>query len=212
RRRRPPLAGGPARGEAAARCGSLHLGPQPRTRDVSRRIAPGHEARRIAQEGLVRVETTEAFADTLLAHRLAPSPLGVSDRGLTTRLVYGTLAWQGRLDHHLGTLLRSSFAGLEPAVRAALRLGLYQLLFLERVPVYAAVDSSVRLAQTAGRGAGGLVNAVLRRAPAAGRDGLKLPNPAGDALGRMAVEWSHPRWLVERWAKEFSPEELTELL
>ena len=158
------------------------------------------------------METTEAFADTLLAHRLAGSPLGVADRGLTTRLVYGTLIWQGRLDHHLGTLLRSPLAGLEPAVRAALRLGLYQLIFLERVPAYAAVDSSVRLAQGAGRGAVGLVNAVLRRAAAAGRDGLELPNPGGDALGRMAVEWSHPRWLVERWAKEFSSEELTELL
>ena len=97
------------------------------------------------------METTEAFADELLAHRLAASPLGAADRGLTTRLVYGTLAWQGRLDHHLGTLLRSSLAGFEPPVRAALRLGLYQLMFLERVPAYAAVDSSVRLAQGAGR-------------------------------------------------------------
>ena len=160
----------------------------------------------------MRVETTGAFADTLLAHRLAGSPLGVADRGLTTRLVYGTLVWQGRLDHHLGTLLRSSLAGLEPAVRAALRLGLYQLLFLERVPVYAAVDSSVRLAQTAGRGAVGLVNAVLRRAAAAGRDGLALPDPGEDPLGRLAVEWSHPRWLVERWAEELSLGELPELL
>ena len=93
------------------------------------------------------METTEAFADELLTHRLAASPLGSADRGLTTRLVYGTLAWQGRLDHHLGTLLRSSLAGFEPPVRAALRLGLYQLMFLERVPAYAAVDSSVRLAR-----------------------------------------------------------------
>ena len=160
----------------------------------------------------MRVETTEAFADELLTHRLAASPLGSADRGLTTRLVYGTLAWQGRLDHHLGTLLRSSLAGFEPPVRAALRLGLYQLMFLERVPAYAAVDSSVRLSQGAGRGAAGLVNAVLRRAAAAGRSGLALPDPVGDALGRLAVEWSHPRWLVERWAEDFSAEELPDLL
>src|SRR5436309_6822922 len=167
---------------------------------VPRRIAPGRDARRIAQEVLVRVETTGAFADTLLAHRLAGSPLGVADRGLTTRLVYGTLVWQGRLDHHLGTLLRSSLAGLEPAVRAALRLGLYQLLFLDRVPAYAAVDSSVRLAGRAcGRGAAGLVNAVLRRAAAKGATTL----PPSGSLERLAVEWSHPSWLVERWAREF---------
>jgi 16S rRNA (cytosine967-C5)-methyltransferase len=161
---------------------------------------------------LVRVETTEAFADVLLADRLARAALGAPDQRLATRLVYGTLAWQARLDHHLGTLLRRPLAGLDPGVRVALRLGLYQLLFLDRVPAYAAVDGSVRLARAAGRGAAGLVNAVLRRAAAAGREGLPLPAPAEDPIGRLAVEWSHPRWLVERWAAELGSEEVAPLL
>ena len=97
-------------------------------------------------------------------------------------------------------------------MHAALRLGLYQLLFLERVPAYAAVDSSVRLVGRARRAAVGLVNAVLRRAAAAGRDGLPLPDAAADPLGRKAVEWSHPRWLVERWARDFETDDLVRLL
>jgi len=161
---------------------------------------------------LVRVATTDAFADVLLAERLRAARLGAADSALATRLVYGTLAWQGRLDHHLAGLVRSPLARLEPAVHAALRLGLYQLLFLERVPAYAAVDSSVRLVGRARRAAVGLVNAVLRRAAAAGRDGLPLPDAAADPLGRMAVEWSHPRWLVERWARDFETDELVRLL
>jgi 16S rRNA (cytosine967-C5)-methyltransferase len=125
--------------------------------------------------------------------------------------VYGAIAWQGRLDHHLQALLRRPLAGLEPAVRAALRLGLYQLLFLDRVPAYAAVDASVELARSAGRGAVGLVNAVLRRAVAIGRDAWPLP-PESDPLARASIAWSHPRWLVERWAAEFGAEDLPLLL
>ena len=165
----------------------------------------------MAHEVLVRVETTDAFADVLLGHRLAGTRLGAADRALVTRIVYGTLAWQGRLDHHLRGLVRTPLADLDPDVRAALRLGLYQLLFLDRVPAYAAVDASVSLARSGGRGAAGLVNAVLRRAAAAGATGLPLPDFA-DTIERLAVEWSHPRWLVERWTAEIGPEELPALL
>src|SRR4029077_9469578 len=109
--------------------------------------------------------------------------------------------------------VRGRLGDLDSQVRAALRLGLCQILFLERVPAYAAVDTSVELARaTAGEGAAGLVNAVLRRAARAGAVGLRLPAPGGDPLGRLAIEWSHPRWLVERWAAELGHDELPRLL
>jgi len=152
----------------------------------------------------MRVEATEAFADRVLAHRLSAHH-DARDRAFATQLVYGTLAWQGRLDYHLDRLLRTPRAELDPSVRAALRLGLYQVLFLDRVPSYAAVDSSVRLARRAcGAGAAALVNAVLRRATAT--DDLTLPNAERDPIGRLAVEWSHPRWLVARWADALGSE------
>jgi 16S rRNA (cytosine967-C5)-methyltransferase len=170
------------------------------------------DARRLAHEVLLRVEDTDAFADVLLGERLARVSLPARDQALATRLVYGTLAWQGRLDHHLADLVRTPLARLDPPVRAALRLGLYQLLFLDRVPAHAAVDTSVRLAGSAGRGARGLVNAVLRRAATAGRAGLALPDAAVDPIARLAVEWSHPRWLVERFAADVGAAELAALL
>ena len=168
------------------------------------------DARRIAHEVLVRVDTTDAFADVLLADRLARAPLTPADHALATRLVYGTLAWQGRLDHELAARVRGPLARLEPPVRAALRLGLHQLRFLDRVPSYAAVDASVRLAHAAGRGAAGLVNAVLRRAADEGEP--PLPDAAADPIGRLAVEWSHPRWLVAAWQDELGADELPALL
>ncbi len=166
------------------------------------------DSRGVAHEVLVRVETTSAFADVLLARRLTDASLSAADRALATELVYGTLAWQGRLDHHLAQLVRGSVAALDPPVRAALRLGLYQLLFLDRIPAYAAVDASVRLA----RRGGSLANAVLRRAARLGRDGLALPDAKADPIGRLAIEWSHPRWLVERLSAQLDTAELAALL
>lgn len=167
------------------------------------------DARAIAHDVLVRVASTDAFADVLLSHRLATARVPPADRALATELVYGTLTWQARLDHHLSELVRQPLASLDPPVREALRLGLFQLLFLDRVPAYAAVDTSVRLA---GRRGGGLVNAVLRRAARIGRGGFTLPDAAGDPLGRLAIEWSHPRWLVERWTAELGPTDAARLL
>jgi 16S rRNA (cytosine967-C5)-methyltransferase len=165
---------------------------------------PEADARAVAHEVLVRVETEDAFADVLLAHRLAGDALAARDRALATELVYGTLVWQGRLDHFLRRLLHEPLERLDPPVRAALRLGLYQLRVLERVPAYAAVDASVRLA---GKRAGGLVNAVLRRATR--EDEPPLPD---DPIDRLAIEWSHPRWLVERWVRELGADEAAAFL
>jgi 16S rRNA (cytosine967-C5)-methyltransferase len=177
---------------------------------MPRRLTPPCDARAVAHEVLVRVETEVAFADRLLAARLDILPR--ADRALASELVYGTLAWQRRLDHHLGRLVRGPVDALDPPVRVALRLGLYQLLFLDRVPAYAAVDASVRLAHRSGRGAAGLVNAVLRRAAREGRDRIARLDLSADPLDRLAVEWSHPRWLVARLAEEIGHDELPALL
>jgi len=154
--------------------------------------AAGLKARRSALEVLVRVESHAAFADVMLGHRMAA--FAPPDRRLLTRLVLGTLAWRGRLDYELAQLCSQPLAKLEPAVLGALRLGLFQMRHLSRVPAHAAVDTSVSLArEAAGRGAGGLVNAVLRRAA---RGVVAMPDRAADEIGCLAVAYSHPRWLV----------------
>jgi 16S rRNA (cytosine967-C5)-methyltransferase len=167
---------------------------------------PARDGRSIAHEVLVRVAAADSFADVLLADRLVGPSIPPEEAALATRLVYGTLAWQARLDHHLRPLVSGGLERLDPTVLVTLRLGLYQLVFLTRMPVYAVVDASVELARrTAGTGAAGLVNAVLRRITRLGSDALSLPPADGDPLARLALEWSHPRWLVEQWAREFGP-------
>ena len=156
------------------------------------RGATGLVTRRAALEILVRVESHAAFADVMLGHRLAA--FAPPDRRLLTRLVLGTLAWRGRLDYELAQLCTQPLEKLELAVLGALRLGLFQMRHLTRVPAHAAVDTAVSLArEAAGRGAGGLVNAVLRRAA---RGVVAMPDRAADEVGYLAVACSHPRWLV----------------
>jgi len=168
--------------------------------------------RALALDTLRRVEARGAYADAVLGGQLDRTDLSAADRALATRLVYGTLSWQGRLDWHLGQVCTTPPASLDPWLRIILRLGLFQILFLDRIPAHAAVATSVDLARPFKRGAAtGLVNATLRRA-ASDPDALTLPDPASDPLEARAVRWSHPRWLVELWADQFDAPDLDALL
>lgn len=114
------------------------------------------------------------------------------DRALALEAALSTLRWKLRLDHHLDRFLRG---GTPEPVRWILRLGLAQCRLLDRVPPHAAVHLSVELAgRRHGRGASGLVNAVLRRA-------IEAPwsDPEGDDPESLSVRFSHPKWLVSRW-------------
>lgn len=180
--------GGLRRSDRAALPPSLGSGP-----------AAGLEVRRFALEILQRVETTHAFADVLLGHRIAKLA-NPADRRLLTLLVLGTIAWQGRLDYELAQLSSRPLAELDCAVHVVLRLGLFQLRQLTRIPAHAAVDTAVRLAQESrGAAAGGFVNAILR---AATRRRAGLPRRSSEPAF-LAVAYSHPLWLVERFVEWF---------
>jgi len=169
-------------------------------------------ARTVALDALRHVEERGARADITLDRLLSRATLAAVDQALATRLVYGTLAWQGRLDWHLAQLCTTAPERLDPWLRTILRLGLYQLLFLDRVPDHAVVSTSVDLARGFRRGAAtGLVNATLRRA-ALERTQLPLPDPVAAPLDALAVRWSHPRWLVARWCEELGAAEAEALL
>ena len=172
-----------------------------RSGGAGRAVAP---ARRAAFEVLRRVEEEGAFAAPLLAN--LPDELSAEDRGLAYELTLGVLRYQLWLDRALEHFSGRPAGKLDPAVRRALRLGLFQLRFLARVPAHAAVNESVNAAHAYGfRSAAPLINAVLRRAtrepefdPAAGVE---------DPLERIAVETSHPPWLIRRWAEAFGADE-----
>jgi 16S rRNA (cytosine967-C5)-methyltransferase len=164
---------------------------------------PVSPARLAAFEILLRVEDG-AYASILLAQK--EDELDYRDRALCHELVMGVLRWQLWLDRLAEYFTKRPKDDLDVAIRVILRLGLYQLRFLSRVPASAIVNESVNLVHHARlRSAGGLVNAVLRRAA---RE-LEVDPAEGisDPIERVAVATSHPAWLVERWTKAFGNEE-----
>lgn len=163
---------------------------------------PGLAVRDLALRALYRVDQQGAFSNLIIETELARGRLAGPDRGLYLRLVRGTLERQGALDWALGLFVQRRLESLDPWPLVVLRLGAYQLLYLD-VPAWAVVDTSVELARRmAGRGASGLVNAVLRRL-AKSKDGLPWPDRFSDPLGYLSTRESHPRWLVARWLERF---------
>jgi 16S rRNA (cytosine967-C5)-methyltransferase len=185
--------------------------PDPRRTARSSPAGEPAGARRIALDVLLRVETTDAYANILLDSRLRASRLDRADRALATELVYGVLRWQGRLDWLLAPCLDRPMAALDPVVRALLRLGVYQLACLTRIPDFAAVDETVTLARAVGAGhAAGYVNAVLRRVI---REPSRIePDPIGDPRAYWTGPGSHPSWLADRWIRRLGPAEAGHLM
>jgi 16S rRNA (cytosine967-C5)-methyltransferase len=166
--------------------------------------------RKTAADILFKVDVRRAYGDVLLHRALDSAGLSDRDRGLLTELVYGTLRWRGRLDAELTTLTRRALEKTDPFLRNLLRLSLYQLRFLDKIPAYAIINEAVTLAKARAR-AGGFVNAVLRRAL---RDKWELPLPdlKTASVAAFAEYWSHPTWLVEKWFEMFGAEEAIALL
>lgn len=166
---------------------------------------PVSAARLAAYEILLSVERGGAYAADLL-HSSRLTRFSDADKALTTELVMGVLRWRARLDQALATACDQPLARLDLEVLTALRLGAYQLGYLERVPARAAVHESVELAKRARkRSAAPLVNAVLRRIVKSGqREAFQVEHPTEGANTRdLAERYSHPLWLVERWTKHF---------
>lgn len=170
-------------------------------------------AREIAFDTLLRVDVEGAYASDVLHAELGPH-VKVEDAALATELTLGVLRWRGLLDFFLELLLKKPVTRLDLHVALALRIGLYQLRFLQRIPARAAVNESVELVKRARKSsAASLVNAVLRKAAnqsIARAEAFLPPNlPLAD---RLSVFHSHPRWMVERWLSRFGEARTTALL
>ena len=154
-------------------------------------------AREIAYELLQRVATTDSYINLLLPSVLRGSNLSDPDRGMVQELSYGALRWQAQYDAVID-LLSDNSPSVE--VRNLLRLGLHQL-FRMRVPSHAAVSETVDLAKKLQPRAAGYVNAVLRNADRRGHEGLLESCLSGlDSFDRLAILYSHPRWVVAELA------------
>lgn len=154
-------------------------------------------AREIAYELLQRVATTDSYINLLLPSVLRGSNLSDPDRGMVQELSYGALRWQAQYDAMID-LLSDNSPSVE--VRNLLRLGLHQL-FRMRVPSHAAVSETVDLAKKLQPRAAGYVNAVLRNADRRGYEALLESCLSSlDSFDRLAILYSHPRWVVEELA------------
>ncbi len=174
---------------------------------TGRKAGSPTQSRLVAVRVLERVERVRAYADLALNQALAQSNLPAADRALATEIVYGTLRWRGRIDWVLQQAVDRKLADLEPLVVTALRAGAYQILFMDRVPVTAAVDEAVRCVRALhAERATGLVNAVLRRV-AREHESWVLPTLEDDPVAHVRDARSMPEWLAERLVRDWGADE-----
>src|SRR3990172_1027048 len=157
--------------------------------------------RTISLEILNKIESRDAYADILLEEAFRRYLFKDVDKGLLTELVYGILRWKNRIDWIIGLFSSVKPARMERDILNILRLGAYQLLFLDKIPVSAAVNESVKLAKLGGERQRSFVNAVLR-AIDRGRDKIRYPDQAAAPITHISIKYSHPDWLVRRFIEE----------
>jgi 16S rRNA (cytosine967-C5)-methyltransferase len=170
----------------------------------------GKNPRQIAVRVLSQRLTSGEFTENLLETALAASRFSPADRGLCHELVCGVVRWQATLDCLID---RKTDAARQqrPALRNLLRLGLYQIFWLDRVPPHAAVHETVELAKHSGYAAqAGFINAVLRGYLREADEIKKIL--ANMKISQPALGWSHPEWLVEKWRRQYGDEPARQLL
>ena len=171
---------------------------------MSTRPASVTSARVLAFRILQDIERTGAPADETTNCMVAAAHVQPRDRGLTVELVYGVLRHRSTLDWRLDLVSDRPMERLPLPIRTALRVGAYQLFYLDRIPASAAVNESVSMAKTVrGRDWSGVVNAILRTLQR--NQAPPWPDPATDPAHAYAVRYACPRWLVERWIARFGP-------
>lgn len=159
-------------------------------------------AREAAMDVLTRVEQDQAYSNLLLNQTLQKLKLERQEAALATELVYGTIQRLNTIDYFLGRFASKGLKGLQPWVRSLLRLSFYQIRYLDRIPPHAAVNEAVNLAKRRGhQGVAGLVNGILRNVLRE-KESLEVAEDLPLAE-RIALEHSHPQWLVKRWIDRY---------
>jgi len=173
------------------------------------KLVSGQKPRQIAARVLQQRRMGGGFVEDLLENALHGASLSPADRGLCQEITYGVVRWQATLDWLIAR--KTNGREQKPALQNLLRLGLYQIFWLDRIPDHAAVHETVELAKRNGLGAqAGFVNAVLRGYLREQDETRKLL--AGLKNSQPALGWSHPQWLVARWQKRWGIEKTASLL
>lgn len=170
------------------------------------------DARKIALEILNRLEAGHLTLDAVMEDALAEmTATPRRERALLQALVYGVLRWKARLDYIISRFSRTRLDKIDPRVLNILRLGLFQIIYLDRIPDSAAVNTAVNLARTAGAPwAAGFVNALLRKA-ARQHQAVVFPDLKADPVAALAAGGSFPPWLIKKWLQRYGLEKTRRL-
>ncbi|GAB6282273.1 MAG: 16S rRNA (cytosine(967)-C(5))-methyltransferase RsmB [Ignavibacterium sp.] len=167
--------------------------------------------RGLAVKILNRVERTDAYLEKLLDNEIKNSELSGADKALLYEIVHGVVRWMGRLDWILAGFYKGQFSKAIPIFKNALRVALYQILFLDKIPEYAAVNEAVEFVKKLqGQKPADISNAILRNI-IKNKNEIHYPNPDEDLIGYLSAFYSHPAWLIRRWINRYGREN-TELL
>jgi 16S rRNA (cytosine967-C5)-methyltransferase len=167
-----------------------------------------YTVRFVALEALLRIEKGGAYSNLLLRELMNQGRLNEKDGRLLTEMVYGTISRQLLLDYYLATFIKKA-KKVDPWVKALLRLSLYQMLYLNKVPNHAILNEAVEIAKAKGNpGIGKFVNGVLRTIQ---REGVPALDQIKDPLERLATEISMPVWLTEKFVAQIGSEKTREL-
>ena len=173
-------------------------------------MCPVTAARKEAAKILYRVERDNAYTDILIHEKLRQSALSARDKALLHEIVFGTLRWKKRLDYILSRAIHTDWRKTHAKLKIILEIGLYQMLYLNRIPVFAVINESVELTKNWGKPRwSGMVNAVLRQL--SGVSDESLWSSSENRVERIAVNFSYPEWLISRWIRTIG-EERTERL
>ncbi|MGJ9458808.1 16S rRNA (cytosine(967)-C(5))-methyltransferase RsmB [Oceanobacillus sp. CF4.6] len=162
-----------------------------------------YQLRNTILDMLLRIEKDSGFSHLLINNEIKSKRIPEKDEGLMTEIVYGTLQRKITLDYYLDRFVKNN-KKMDQWVRMLLRMSLYQMVYLDKVPDHAIIHEAVEIAKQRGhKGISSLVNGVLRSAQRSGvPDTATIENPAK----RLSVETSHPEWLVDRWIANYGYE------
>ncbi|HSL88396.1 MAG TPA: 16S rRNA (cytosine(967)-C(5))-methyltransferase RsmB [Ignavibacteriaceae bacterium] len=168
--------------------------------------------RGLAVKILNRVERSDSYLERLLENEMKNSELVGPDKALLYELVHGVVRWMGRLDWVLNGFYKGQFSKAIPNLKNGLRVALYQILFLDRIPDHASVNEAVEFVKKLqGQKPADLTNAILRNIIRS-KNAIRYPDPNEDLIGYYAAFYSHPSWMVKRYVARFGREETEKLL
>ncbi|NLG89620.1 MAG: 16S rRNA (cytosine(967)-C(5))-methyltransferase RsmB [Clostridiaceae bacterium] len=163
------------------------------------------KARETALKALIEIETKNAYSNLALKKLLRSDSLDARDRAFISELVYGTVSRRLTLDWIISQFSKTKLKKISLRVLSILRLGVYQIMFLDRVPDSAACDTSVELAKKYAKESSGFVNGILRNISRNSAE-IHMPENTGSDAYELSIKYSFPEFLVEDWLNEYGRE------